>query len=105
MTMTRFLLLPLLLTGILFAQEAKKELPALTAAEFDARRARLMKAFDDGVVVVDSGVLRAGAAGIDANTPIFDFSYLTGFHDEQGVLVLIPSQKETFLFISGDCKA
>src|SRR2546428_435633 len=61
--MTRILLL---LAGILLAQEAKKELPALTAAEFDARRAKLMKAFD-GAVVVDSGVLRAGAAGIQGD--------------------------------------
>jgi Xaa-Pro aminopeptidase len=69
----------------LLAQEAKDTL-RLGAAEFDRRRAALAERLPDGAFAVDAGPL--GEVGSDANTPLFDFKYLAGFHDPDGVLVV-----------------
>lgn len=96
----RTLLWTLALAGWLSAQDSPKPtLPTLGPEEYAARRAKLMDKFADGVVVMDAGVLLKGASGIDANTPIFDFYYLTGMHDDAGIIVLAPSEKQTFLFV------
>jgi Xaa-Pro aminopeptidase len=94
-------LAPLLL--FLLLQDSKK-LPVIDGKELTARRAKLMEKFADGVVVVDAGVTRKGEAGIDFNTPWFDFFYLTGTQPDDGVLVLVPADKKAFLFADGDEK-
>ena len=91
---------------VIAAQETpKKNLPVIDAKEFASRRATLMEKFADGVVLVDAGVVQSGEAGIDANTPWFDFFYLTGVQPKDGLLVLFPADKKTFLFADGDAKA
>lgn len=57
----------------------------LPESEFARRRAELVSRID-GVIAIDAGPL--AEVGSDANTPIFDFKYLTGFHDPDGVLIL-----------------
>jgi Xaa-Pro aminopeptidase len=54
--------------------------------EFTRRRARLAELLPGGAVALDTGPL--AEVGSDANTPLFDFKYLTGFHDPEGILVL-----------------
>jgi Xaa-Pro aminopeptidase len=77
----------LLLLGLFLppAQEAPEAL-RLGAPEFARRRAALLERIPDGACVLDSGPL--GEVGADANTPLFDFKYLSGVHDPDGVLVL-----------------
>ena len=70
--------------------------------EFAARRARLMKHCSDGVVVLDSGRLLPGEAGVDANTRWYDFTYFTGVQPDDAILVLFPELNETVLFAEGD---
>lgn len=94
-------LAPLLL--FLLIQDSRK-LPVVDGKELGARRAKLMEKFADGVIVVDAGVTRKGEAGIDFNTPWFDFFYLTGTQPDDGVLVLVPADKKSFLFADGDEK-
>jgi Xaa-Pro aminopeptidase len=75
-----------LLAGLsLLAQEAPESL-RLGAAEFARRRAALLERLPDGACVLDAGPL--GEVGADANTPIFDFRYLTGVHDADGIVAL-----------------
>lgn len=80
---------------LLWAQEAPESL-RLADSEFARRRAEIQEKFPDGVVAVDAGPL--GEVGSDANTPVFDFKYLTGFHDNEGVLVL--TGKKSAVFVS-----
>jgi Xaa-Pro aminopeptidase len=81
----RALLLFLALAPALRPQEAPESL-RLGAAEFARRRSALLERLPDGACVLDSGPL--GEVGADANTPLFDFKYLSGVHDPDGVLVL-----------------
>jgi len=99
---TRFALALLL---VLSTQDTKKNLPIIDAKEFASRRATLMEKFADGVVLIDAGLIQAGEAGIDANTPWFDFFYLTGVQPKDGLLVLLPADKKALLFADGDAKA
>ncbi len=85
-------LLPLLQVR---AQEAAESF-RLTAAEFARRRSALVERLPDGAIALDAGPL--GELGSDANTPVFDFKYLTGVHDNEGVLVL--HEKRLFVFVS-----
>ena len=67
----------------------------LPETEFARRRAAILEKFPDGAVAVDAGPL--GEVGSDANTPVFDFKYLTGFHDPEGVLILAGKQSAVFV--------
>jgi Xaa-Pro aminopeptidase len=68
----------------------------LPESEFARRRTELAARID-GVIAVDAGPL--AEVGSDANTPVFDFKYLTGIHDNEGVLIL--AGKTTVVFLSG----
>ncbi|MBV8878447.1 MAG: aminopeptidase P family protein [Planctomycetaceae bacterium] len=68
----------------------------LPDSEFARRRAALQERFPDGVLALDAGPL--GEVGSDANTPVFDFKYLTGFHDPDGVFIV--AGKKTVVFVS-----
>jgi len=82
---------------VLFAllQETPETL-RLPEAEFARRRTAIQERFRDGAIAVDAGPL--GEVGSDRNTPVFDFKYLTGFHDNEGVFVL--SGKKSAVFVS-----
>jgi Xaa-Pro aminopeptidase len=87
--------LPFLLVLPLRAQEAAESF-RLTAAEFSRRRTALVERLPDGALALDAGPL--GEVGSDANTPVFDFKYLTGVHDTEGILVLV--EKKLVVFVS-----
>ena len=87
----------ILATGLAGAQDAAPL--RISAKEFGQRRARLAARFPGGVVVVDTARLRE--TGNDGNTPLFDFKYLTGFHDDRGILVLVDGKPTVF---AGDPK-
>jgi Xaa-Pro aminopeptidase len=72
----------------------------LPESEFARRRAEIVERLSDGAVAVDAGPL--SEVGSDANTPVFDFKYLTGFHDNEGILVL--AGKKAAVFVSGPRK-
>jgi Xaa-Pro aminopeptidase len=69
-------------------------------SEFARRRSAILERLPDGALAVDAGPL--GEVGSDSNTPVFDFKYLTGFHDPEGVLVLTP--RKSAVFVSQDRK-
>src|SRR6185436_18923698 len=85
----------LLTLVLLFCQEAPETL-RLPDTEFARRRGDLVERLHDGALAVDAGPL--GEVGSDNNTPIFDFKYLTGFHDPEGILVL--AGKKSAVFVS-----
>jgi Xaa-Pro aminopeptidase len=85
----------LALLVFLLGQEVPEAL-RLPETEFARRRAAVLEKFSDGAVALDAGPL--GEVGSDANTPVFDFKYLTGFHDPEGVLVL--AGKTSAVFVS-----
>ncbi len=68
----------------------------LPESEFARRRAEIAERLPDGAVAIDAGPL--AEVGSDANTPVFDFKYLTGFHDADGILVL--AGKKSAVFVS-----
>jgi Xaa-Pro aminopeptidase len=74
----------LLLTAQLL--QAAPAAVTLPDEEFSRRRARLAEILPGGAVALDTGPL--AEVGSDANTPLFDFKYLTGFHDPEGILIL-----------------
>lgn len=76
------------------AQEAAKPL-RLTEAEFARRRDDLAKLLPDGDVALDAGPL--GQVGSDANTSIFDFKYLSGIHDDEGICVISGGKTTVFV--------
>ncbi len=82
---------------VLFAllQETPESL-RLPESEFARRRAAVRERFTDGAVAVDAGPL--GEVGSDNNTPVFDFKYLTGFHDNEGIFVL--AGRKSVVFVS-----
>ena len=85
-------LLALLLVAL--TQEVPETL-RLPESEFARRRAALQERFTDGALAVDAGPL--GEVGSDANTPVFDFKYLTGFHDPDGVFVMTGRKSVVFV--------
>lgn len=89
----RSLLVLLLLAPAAPAQETPT--PVLTGAEFARRRAALAERLGDGAIALDAGPL--GDVGSDANTYIFDFRYLTGIHDDRGILVLAGGKPAVFV--------
>jgi Xaa-Pro aminopeptidase len=67
----------------------------LGASEFVQRRAAVVARLEGGAFALDAGPL--GEVGSDANTPLFDFKYLTGFHDPEGVFVCTPKRSAVFV--------
>src|SRR6185436_9508824 len=67
----------------------------LPETEFARRRAEILQRLPDGAIALDAGPL--GEVGSDANTPVFDFKYLTGFHDPEGILILAGKQSAVFV--------
>lgn len=67
----------------------------LPESEFARRRAALQERFADGALAVDAGPL--GEVGSDANTYVFDFKYLTGFHDNDGIFVMAGGKSAVFV--------
>ncbi|MBI2932892.1 MAG: aminopeptidase P family protein [Planctomycetes bacterium] len=83
-----------------FVQDAAR--PTIPLSEYVQRRARLMEALSDGIVVMEAEKLFAGMEGIDANTPRYDYGYLAGYHAAGDLLVLVPGEKEAFVFTVED---
>jgi Xaa-Pro aminopeptidase len=79
---------------LVFTQETPESF-RLPQTEFARRRAALLEKFPDGAVAVDAGPL--AEVGSDSNTPVFDFKYLTGFHDPEGVLILAGTKSAVFV--------
>ena len=78
-------------------QEAPDSL-RVPESEFARRRSAILERLPDGALAVDAGPL--GEVGSDSNTPVFDFKYLTGFHDPEGIFVLTP--RKSAVFVSQD---
>lgn len=92
-------LFALALSALVYAQDGSSSIPPKIAPEeYRERREKLMEKLNDGVVLIEADPLLAGASGIDANTPRFDYTYLTGYHRKGDVLALIPSLKKSILF-------
>src|SRR3990170_8358440 len=96
------LILPLL--AILLVQDAPpvKKLATLSAAEFQSRREAVMKEVGADVIIVPATRLAEGEAGIDSNTPLYDFKYLANWHGAGSFLVLVPAEKKSILFAKAD---
>ena len=90
----------LLLGGSALAQETKSTAPVIPVEEFATRRAGLRKAIPDGVILMEADPLKAGMDNIDENTPVYDFSYLAGYHHE-GDILAIDSDGSAVLFAEG----
>lgn len=86
----------------LLLQEAPRSLPSIPQTEYGQRRARLLEKLSDGVIVMEAERLTPGMSGIDANTPRFDYSYLTGYYREGDILVLVPGEKDAIVFTKDD---
>ncbi len=99
MRFARFVLLALLaLLALPAAAQEKPKLPTIAVEEFRARRAALMARLPDGVLLIEADPLLKGEAGIDGNTPRYDYAYLAGYHHEGDVLALVPATKSSLLF-------
>lgn len=99
--MKRLTVLALLLLALAPARAQDKpalKLPTISLEEFKERRLKLMKQLGDGPLVIEADPLLKGEAGIDGNTPRYDYAYLTGYHREGDVMVLVPSEKTTLIF-------
>ncbi len=86
-----------LAVAVLTLLQERKEPLEITHVELKARRERVLEKLKDGALVLDAGPL-SKSPGADANTPIFDFKYLTNYHEDDGVLILVP--KRAFLFVA-----
>ncbi|HXX94680.1 MAG TPA: M24 family metallopeptidase [Planctomycetota bacterium] len=75
------------------AQEA--ESLRIGAAEYRKRQTTLAGKLPGAAIVLDAGPL--GEVGADRNTPVFDFKYLCGVHEENGILVLLGGKLTVFL--------
>ncbi len=71
------------------------------ADEFARRRAELIGRLSEGALALDAGPLRE--TGSDANTRVFDFKYLCGLHENDGVLVVVG--RKAHLFVPEPAKA
>jgi Xaa-Pro aminopeptidase len=87
------LLLLLPARSLIGQQEA--ETLRIGALEYQKRRAALVEKLPGGAIVLDAGPL--GEVGADANTPVFDFKYLCGAHEEDGVLAIKDGKLTLFL--------
>ncbi len=95
----------LALAALFFAQvtpgqERAKSEPKITAAEYATRRADLFKQLDGDAVVFEAEKMIPGMGGIDANTPAYDYAYLTGYHKLGDLLVITAG--DAFLFTEWD---
>ncbi len=79
-----------------------QETPPIPGQEYRDRQEALRKQLGDGIGILETDKLTA-RPGADRNTPLYDFKYLTGFHDPEGILVLLP--KKTVVFVSRPEKA
>jgi Xaa-Pro aminopeptidase len=91
----RLLAALLILAPRLLAFQESGETLRIATAEYQKRRDALAERLPGGAVVVDAGTL--GEVGADANTPVFDFKYLCGVHDEDGLLVIKEGKLTVFL--------
>src|SRR5688572_11151251 len=91
----------LLLTGPLGAQEPAAKLPTIAPKELAVRRARVAKAFEGTLVLMEADPLGQGMGSIDSNTPVYDFFYLAGYHREKDLLALGAGPKGEILFTDG----
>ncbi|HYF01315.1 MAG TPA: M24 family metallopeptidase [Planctomycetota bacterium] len=91
--MLRTLALLLLSVSVARGQEAAPL--RLDAAEFARRRAALVERLGGAALALDAGPL--GEVGSDANTYIFDFRYLTGIHDDQGIVAVVDGRSTVFV--------
>lgn len=66
-------------------------------SEYLSRRQALASKFQEGLIVIPCK--KPGVVGDDANTPLFDFQYLTGIYEPGAVLVIEPTEKEAILFV------
>ena len=67
----------------------------LSESEFARRRAELVRRLPDGAIALDAGPL--SEVGNDDNTPVFDFKYLTGFHDNEAIFILAGGKPAVFV--------
>jgi Xaa-Pro aminopeptidase len=88
------MMLNALLLALLLVQDAPPVL-RLDASEFVRRRTAVADRLPDGAVALDAGPL--AEPGADANTPVFDFRYLAGVHDDLGILVLAGGSLTVFV--------
>jgi Xaa-Pro aminopeptidase len=91
----RLLAALLVLAPRLLAIQESGETLRIATAEYQKRRDALAERLPGGAMVVDAGTL--GEVGADANTPVFDFKYLCGVHDEDGLLVIKDGKLTVFL--------
>lgn len=75
------------------AQEASP----ISPEEYRARQEALRKNLEGSVGILETAKL-SSQPGADRNTPLFNFKYLAGFHDPEGILVLLP--EKTILFVA-----
>src|SRR5262245_25374713 len=94
----RFLVLLLLIPGTLRAQDTAKKGPSIPAEELALRRARLLKEFEDALILMEADPLGKGMDSIDSNTPKYDFFYLAGYHHQGDILAVGPNAKSEILF-------
>ncbi|HEY3225362.1 MAG TPA: Xaa-Pro peptidase family protein [Planctomycetota bacterium] len=90
----------LLLGGSALAQETRTSAPTIPVEEYGTRRAALRKAIPEGLILMEADPLTAGMDNIDKNTPVYDFSYLAGYHRE-GDILAIDSDGSAVLFADG----
>lgn len=86
-----------LLSGPVFAQESASKGPTIPAAEYAQRRASLYEAVGGGLVLIEADPLGRGMDSIDANTPVYDYPYLTGYHQKGDILAIL-SEKDAIVF-------
>ena len=89
-----------LVPSLLSAQESAEAL-RIGSAEFQKRRATLLERLPDAPLVLESGKLKQ--VGDDENTPLFDFKYLCGVHDDKGLLVI--KDRKMTVFVSDPATA
>ncbi len=84
---------------LVFAQD-KKDTFEVTAKELQARRMTLCERVKDGAVVIDAGPLAKPGTDDRNTTPVLDFKYLTNYHEDGGILIILPKPMRAFLFVS-----
>lgn len=86
-----------ILVGLLLALMAQAQAPAgYSAAEFEKRRLALMEATGNGLIILLASPGNSGAGHFRQDN---DFYYFTGCEDANAILVMIPSTKDSYLFV------
>jgi Xaa-Pro aminopeptidase len=85
----------LLLQSLSFVQAQEAESLRIGASEYRKRQATLAEKLPGGAIVIDAGPL--GEVGADRNTQVFDFKYLCGVHEENGVFAIKGGKLTLFL--------